>query len=240
MAQETPSYPLSTIAKLLLLSEQRVVQLTKDGFIPSFEKGRYELAPAVQGYIRYLQDHNPSQAEIADWLGISQQAVSKQMDSVGIDYRHLSIKEVVSKYTEHLRSVSAQHTSADGEIDLTKERALKERAERFLTEIKLEEARGMVVNVVELENKYSQMVGAFKSELLSRDEKLKTLMFTVYGVDVDIAYLNEFTNSTLEHLSRYEHSDIEPDSKDGQNSEASGEADNNGVVKKAQRNKRKS
>lgn len=51
------------------------------------------------------------------------------------------------------------------------------------------------------------MIGAFKSELLLRDEELKALMFTVYGVDVDVAYLNEFTNSPLEHLSRYEHVD---------------------------------
>jgi phage terminase Nu1 subunit (DNA packaging protein) len=54
----TPTYPVSTIAKLLLLSDRRVQQLTKEGVIPKAERGRYELAPAVQGYIRYLQERS--------------------------------------------------------------------------------------------------------------------------------------------------------------------------------------
>lgn len=53
-----PTYPVSTIAKLLLLSERRVQQLTKEGVIPKAERGRYELAPAVQGYVRYLQERS--------------------------------------------------------------------------------------------------------------------------------------------------------------------------------------
>mgnify|MGYP005728068115 CR=1 FL=1 len=53
-----PTYPASTIAKLLMLTERRVQQLAKDGVIPKSERGRYELAPCVQGYIRFLQDRN--------------------------------------------------------------------------------------------------------------------------------------------------------------------------------------
>jgi phage terminase Nu1 subunit (DNA packaging protein) len=53
-----PTYPVSTIAKLLMLSDRRVQQLTKEGVIPKAERGRYELAPAVQGYIRYLQERS--------------------------------------------------------------------------------------------------------------------------------------------------------------------------------------
>lgn len=54
----TPTYPVGTIAKLLLLTERRVQQLTAEGVIPKAERGRYELAPAVQGYIRYLQERS--------------------------------------------------------------------------------------------------------------------------------------------------------------------------------------
>ena len=54
----TPTYPASTIAKLLMLTERRVQQLAKDGIIPKSERGRYELGPSVQGYIRFLQDRN--------------------------------------------------------------------------------------------------------------------------------------------------------------------------------------
>lgn len=58
MSNSKPTYPVGTIAKLLLVSERRVQQLTKEGVIPKADRGRYELAPAVQGYIRYLQDRN--------------------------------------------------------------------------------------------------------------------------------------------------------------------------------------
>lgn len=53
-----PTYPVGTIAKLLMLTDRRVQQLTKEGVIPKAERGRYELAPAVQGYIRYLQERS--------------------------------------------------------------------------------------------------------------------------------------------------------------------------------------
>ena len=38
------------------MTDRRVQQLVKDGVIPKTEKNRYELAPCVQGYIRYLQE----------------------------------------------------------------------------------------------------------------------------------------------------------------------------------------
>lgn len=69
-AAGTPTYPVKTIAKLLRLTERRVQQLSKDGVIPKAERGRYELAPAVQGYIAYLQDRVAPRPE----------------DGVGIDY----------------------------------------------------------------------------------------------------------------------------------------------------------
>ena len=52
------THPLGTISKLLDLSERRVQQLSREGVIPKAERGRYELVPAVQGYIRYLRDRS--------------------------------------------------------------------------------------------------------------------------------------------------------------------------------------
>jgi phage terminase Nu1 subunit (DNA packaging protein) len=52
----TPTYPLATICKLLDLTPQRVNQLCREGIIPKAERGRYELVPVIQGYIRYLRD----------------------------------------------------------------------------------------------------------------------------------------------------------------------------------------
>ena len=52
------TYPVTVIAKLLDLTDRRVQQLTSEGVIPKTERGRYELVPAVRGYIRYLRDRS--------------------------------------------------------------------------------------------------------------------------------------------------------------------------------------
>lgn len=50
------TYPVETIASLLLITPRRVQQLAKEGVIPRATPGEYELAPAVQGYVKYLQE----------------------------------------------------------------------------------------------------------------------------------------------------------------------------------------
>ncbi len=50
------TYPVETIAKLLLLTPRRVQQLTKAGHLPKADRGRYELVAVVQAYVRYLRD----------------------------------------------------------------------------------------------------------------------------------------------------------------------------------------
>lgn len=52
----TQTFPIDTISRLLDLTPQRVGQLVKEGIIPKAERGRYELVPVVQSYIRYLRD----------------------------------------------------------------------------------------------------------------------------------------------------------------------------------------
>jgi len=51
-----PLYPTKVIAKLFNLTERRIQQLTKEGVIQQAAQGRYELAPTIQGYIKYLQE----------------------------------------------------------------------------------------------------------------------------------------------------------------------------------------
>lgn len=54
MAQAT--YSVDIIAKLLMLTPRRVQQLANDGVFPKGERGKYELVPTVQGYIKFLKD----------------------------------------------------------------------------------------------------------------------------------------------------------------------------------------
>jgi len=119
----------------------------------------------------------------------------------------MSMDEIRLAYIDHLRDMASNASYVDDEIDGKKEKALKDRAERQLMELKLAEAQGVLVNVASIEEKYGQRVDACKAELLARDEKLKSLMLAVYSVDVDITYLNEFTYSALLHLSGGDHKD---------------------------------
>lgn len=60
MTDETPktsgTQTVDVMARLLSLTPRRLQQLAKDGVIPKASRGRYELVPVVQGYVKYLQD----------------------------------------------------------------------------------------------------------------------------------------------------------------------------------------
>lgn len=145
----------------------------------------------------------PTQREIAEHLGVSQQAVSQQMAPLGIDWRNETLDTIRLRYLDHLRGVAAGHRSADG-IDLARERALTERVDRQLKELALAEKLGQLVNLQQLEPELERMVVAFRTELLSRDDKLKEEIAALYGVDVDLAILNEHTRNALSQLARYD------------------------------------
>ncbi len=66
MAQKTPLYPASTLAKLFDLSERRIRQLAQQSIIPSKEDGKYDLVKTVQGYMRYLQAQAAGQGITTD------------------------------------------------------------------------------------------------------------------------------------------------------------------------------
>ncbi len=53
---QTGTIPTKQVALLLMISEERVRQLAKMGFIPRAGGGRYNLVAAVQGYIKFLKD----------------------------------------------------------------------------------------------------------------------------------------------------------------------------------------
>lgn len=52
------THSVDVIARLLDLTTRRVQQLSNEGVIPKAERGRYELVPAVRGYIAYLKERS--------------------------------------------------------------------------------------------------------------------------------------------------------------------------------------
>lgn len=62
-----PNATLAEVCEITLLSRQRIDQLLKDGWITRYGKNQYNLANAVQGYIRFLRDDSRrSQVSAAD------------------------------------------------------------------------------------------------------------------------------------------------------------------------------
>jgi len=56
-----PLLPVGFIATALNLTDRRVQQLASEGIIPKAERGKYDLIPTVQAYVKYLQEQNLGQ-----------------------------------------------------------------------------------------------------------------------------------------------------------------------------------
>lgn len=145
----------------------------------------------------------PTQQEIAGHLDLAQQNVSELMKKLGIDWKTATLDEIRVAYIRQLRSQAAGHRTDDG-LDLVRERVLTERVDRELKQYTLAEKKGQLINVAQLEPELQQMVGAFRTELLARDDKLKADLDQLHGIDVDIQVLNAYTNDALRHLARYD------------------------------------
>lgn len=144
-----------------------------------------------------------TQQDIADHLDLAQQNVSELMKKLEIDWREATLDEIRIAYVRQLRAQAAGHRTEDG-LDLVRERVMTERVDRELKQFTLAEKKGLLVNVEQLEPELMQMVGAFRTELLARDDKLKADLDVLHGVEVDITVLNAYTIEALRHLARYD------------------------------------
>jgi hypothetical protein len=145
----------------------------------------------------------PTQQQIAVHLDLDQSAVSRLLEKLELAAKTASMDEIRVAYIRQLRAQAAGHKSEDG-LDLIRERVLTERIDRELKMLQVAEKRGLLINVDQLEPELMNMVGAFRSELLARDDKLASELSTLYGIDVDVAILNEHTFAALGQLARYE------------------------------------
>lgn len=148
----------------------------------------------------------PTQVEIAEHLDLSQKQVSEFLSAVAIDWRATSMDEIRIAYIRRLRGQAAGHKSSTGD-DLVAERVQTERINRELLLLQLHEKRGALVSVEQLRPQYSQMVGAFKTELLALGDKLKTELDALHGINVEADLINGHVRAALEQLSRYEPGD---------------------------------
>lgn len=68
MAEQSGLIPIGQAARLLMISEERIRQLVKQGHVPKSDKRGYvQLVGTVQGYLRYLkEDERRSSKSAAD------------------------------------------------------------------------------------------------------------------------------------------------------------------------------
>lgn len=67
----TPSFgkmiiPLKALSEILMLTPQRVNQIERDGWIPKTARNEYALLPAIQGYLKFLKDHERRSSKSAE------------------------------------------------------------------------------------------------------------------------------------------------------------------------------
>lgn len=169
-----------------------------------------------------------TQQEIAEHLDLSQAEVSKFLKQAGIDWKAATLDYIRIQYIRKIRGNAAGHRTEDGD-DLVRERVLSERVDRELKIYTLAEKKGSLINVAQLEPELMQMVGAFKSELISRDDKLRAVLEAEYDIKVDVQLLNDHTYAALSHLARYQPRDSAADVPAGGIVESAGEDQPHGL-----------
>ena len=118
------------MAKLLMVSERRVQQLAKEGVIPRADRGRYELVPTVQGYIKYLQDRCSGEAVAYDYAVEKARLTKAQADLAEIEVARarqdvVSLAQIGRNLQGLFTVVKTNIRNVPGRIVLTDERRIK-------------------------------------------------------------------------------------------------------------------
>lgn len=116
--KEQPTINQASVAKLLMLSPERVRQLGKMGYIPSAGRGKYHLVAVVQGYIKFLKDdeRRPTKAGAAEDLrDVRAEEVRRRMaredrELVDMDEATACFEDVTGEMLKFVNSIPAMIT----------------------------------------------------------------------------------------------------------------------------------
>jgi hypothetical protein len=78
------------------------------------------------------------------------------------------------------------------------------RVDRELKQFALVEKKSQLINVAQFEPEWAHMVGVFRAEMLRRDDELKAHIDKLYGIDLGLQVLNDYTFAALIHLAQHE------------------------------------
>lgn len=125
-------------ARILKLAPAELTKLVDVGAIPRAGKDAYALLPLIHGYIDHMRAQQqrmverPTQAEIAEHLGVTDRTVRELAARWEVDSRSLTLTQWRERYVRELRETAAGRSGGDG-LNLATERArlAKEQADRI-------------------------------------------------------------------------------------------------------------
>ncbi len=122
-AAEAGTITTSQAARLLMVSDERVRQLTKAGFVPKAARGRYNLVALVQGYIRFLKDDErrssksaaDSRVRDARAAEIERRMAREDRKIIALDEAMAAFDQATGLYLQSLSSLPARITRNSAE-----------------------------------------------------------------------------------------------------------------------------
>lgn len=145
----------------------------------------------------------PNQQQIADHLGMSQQAVSKILSKMKIDWQHMSIDQIRVAYIKRLREVAAGNGDGSGPNKLMLARVTKETAEAKLAVLKLKKEEGELVDRSQLFPELQIIFASMKTKLLALPDQIKSELDAIHGINVDREWLQEIVENVLTDYVKY-------------------------------------
>lgn len=80
---------VGTLARLFVLTPRRIQQLASEGIIPKGERGRYPLAPAIAGYVTWLQKKVSGETDSVDLTTQRARLAKEQADKTAMENAQL-------------------------------------------------------------------------------------------------------------------------------------------------------
>ena len=114
--------------RLLMISDERIRQIAKMGYIPKLAKGRYNLVELVQGYIKFLKDDDrrssksatASRMQDAKTAEIEMRLAEKRRELIPVEDAQAAVDVIVGKVRAEFSGLPARATR-----DMTLRRVLE-------------------------------------------------------------------------------------------------------------------
>lgn len=143
-----------------------------------------------------------TQQEIAADLGLSHQAISSALGKIGLlkrEYEAMPLEDMRRLLVRHYSEIAAGR-GGDDQFNLTQERARESRLKGDLLQLQIQEKSGVLIPADAVEQQWTALVVACKTELLLIPDKLASTLKALHGIDIDPALIEQPINDALIRL----------------------------------------